>query len=202
MLSLNDFKLRPITSDDLDMVLRWRNSESVRRFMFNSHIITQKEHTDWFQRILNDSNCEWHIAEFRGKPIGVISITDIRRNDGTCTWGMYIDENVHNLGLGVVMEIIAIDRMVHYHKIRKISGKMLASNRRVMLMHKRFGFREEEVFEKHIRRADKDEVVVKIVLYTDKWPKIRNNIVSALKLREHNNSLNCCNRSRGAAKII
>ena len=183
MLSLNHLKLRPITEDDLNMVLRWRNSEAVRSFMLNNHIITKKEHSDWYQRISNDSNCEWHIAEFRGKPIGVNSITDIRCKDGTCQWGMYIDENMHNLGIGVLVEISAIDRMVHYHKIRKIWGKILASNRRLILMHKRFGFKEEGVLEKHIRRTEKFEDLVIIALFTDKWPKIRKNLVNALKLR-------------------
>ncbi len=183
MLSLNHLKLRPITEDDLDMVLRWRNSEAVRRFMLNDHIITQKEHADWYQSISNDPSCEWHIAEFRGKPIGVISITDIRHKDGTCSWGMYIDENMHNFGIGVLMEISAIDRMVNYHKIRKIWGEILASNRRLILMHKRFGFKEEGVFKKHIRRAEKIEDLVIIALFTDKWPEIRKNLVSALKLR-------------------
>jgi len=182
MVSLNQLKFRPITEYDLNMVLRWRNSESVRRFMLNDHIITQKEHADWYQSISNDSSCEWHIAEFRDKPIGVISITDIISKDGTCTWGMYIDENMHNLGVGVLMEISAIDRMVNYHKIRKISGKMWASNRRIMLMHKRFGFEIEGVLEKHILRDDKYEDVVIIALFTDKWQEIRKNLVNALKL--------------------
>lgn len=184
MLSLNHLKLRPITEDDLNMVLRWRNSEDVRRFMLNDHIITQKEHADWYQSISNDPSCESHIAEFRGKPIGVISITDIRRKDGTCTWGMYIGEDMRNSGIGVLMQIHAIDRMVRYHRVRKIWGETLESNRRLILMHKRFGFEEEGILKKHVGRGDKYEDVIRTALFAHKWPVIRKNLVNALRLRE------------------
>lgn len=184
MLSLNHLKLRSIIEDDLDMVLGWRNSETVRRYMLNDQIIVQEEHIKWFQRVSNDPNCECHIVEFRGKPVGVISITDIRRKDGTCTWGMYIGEEMRNLGIGVLMEISAIDRMVYYHKIRKIWGETIESNRRVILMHKRFGFRVEGVFKKHIGRGDGFEDVIRIALFSYKWPAIRKKLISTLKICE------------------
>ena len=182
MLSLNELKLRPITEADLDMVLRWRNSENVRRYMLNDHIITQEEHRKWYQRICKDPGCEWLIAEFRGDPIGVVSITDIKTQDGTCTWGMYIGENVRNSGIGVLMEIHAIDRMVNHHKIRKIWGEVLGSNQRVILMHKRFGFEEEGIFKKHVYRGDKYEDVIRTALFTNRWEAICSKIVKTYRL--------------------
>ena len=182
MLSLNELNLRPVAVGDLDLMLKWRNSESVRHYMLTDHIITLKEHQQWYQRTCKDPACEWLIAEFRSSPIGVVSITDIKKTDGTCTWGIYIGENMRNSGIGVLMEMHAIDRMVKYHKIRKIWGETLESNKRLILMHKRFGFKEEGVFKKHVCRGEKYEDVIRIALFTNGWEAIRSEIVKKCRL--------------------
>lgn len=182
MFSLSDLKLCPMAQTDLGIVLRWRNSDAVRRFMLNDHIITHEEHADWYQSISNDASCEWHIAEFWSNPVGVVYITDIRPQDGTCTWGMYLGDNMQNSGIGVLMGIHAIDRMVKHHKIRKIWGETLESNARLVLMHKRFGFEEEGVLRKHVRRGGTYEDVIITALLTSRWQEIRSEIVSTLRL--------------------
>jgi len=184
MLSLDDLKLRVITENDLDAILRWRNSDNVRRYMLNDHIISPEEHKKWYQHISCDPTCEWHMAEFRGKSIGVVYIKDINHKDGTCTWGMYIGENMRNTGIGVLMQIHAIDRMVRYHKIRKIWGETLESNPRLILMHKMFGFEEEGIFRKHVRRGEQYEDVIRTALFTQRWPVKRRKLVNGLRLRE------------------
>ena len=185
MLSLKELNLRQITVKDLDIMLKWRNSESIRRYMLTDHVITLKEHRAWYQRMCKDVCCEWLIAEFRSSPIGIVYITDIKEMDGTCTWGMYIGENMRDLGIGVLMEIHAIDRMIEYHKIRKIWGDTLESNKRLILMHKRFGFKEEGVFKKHVCRGDKYEDVIRIALFAHNWEAIRSNIVRTFRLDDN-----------------
>ncbi len=134
--SLSRVKLRPLAKDDLTMVLNWRNSDNVRRFMISDKIISPDEHKKWFLNSINDDSCEHLIAMYKGKPIGLVSIVDIIDVDKTCTWGMYIAEKDVELGVGVLMEIAAIDRMFYFHKVRKIWGQLLSSNR-IRFLHKR-----------------------------------------------------------------
>jgi RimJ/RimL family protein N-acetyltransferase len=49
-------------------------------------------------------------------------------------------------------------------------------------MHKRFGFKEEGVFKKHIRRGDKYEDVIRTALFTNRWEAIRSEIVRTFRL--------------------
>lgn len=184
MLSLDDLKLRPMIEDDLETVFRWRNSDAVRRYMHTDHLIKPEEHRKWYQRMCEDPHCETLIAEYIGRPVGVISITDIKEQDATCTWGMYIGEDMRNLGIGVLMEIHAIDRMVEHHKIRKIWGETLESNDRVILMHKRFGFEEEGTFRKHVFRGGRYEDVIRTALFTDRWQEIREEIIKSFRLEK------------------
>lgn len=181
MLPLFDLTLRPIEEKDLVMVLNWRNSEHVRHYSLTDHIINLDDHQKWYRNQNKDPSCEWSIAELKNKPIGVVSITDINSQDGTCTWGMYIGENMGNLGIGVLMEIRAIDRIFNHHGIRKLWGQALKSNR-ILMMHKRFGFVEEGILRNHVFRNGNYEDIVFVALFAKQWPDKRKEIIKTFDL--------------------
>jgi len=169
---------------DLEMILNWRNSEHVRKYSLTDHIIKLEDHKKWFQGTHNNPTCEWLVAEYKNKPVGVVSITEIKEQDGTCTWGMYVDEEYSNFGIGVLMEIHAIDRMINHHGIRKIWGQALESNR-IILTHKRFGFEEEGVLKEHVFRNGGYESIILIGLFSKKWIDKRKQMVEMLNLEDN-----------------
>ena len=181
MISFEKLKLRPMRRADLRMVLDWRNSEKIRRLMLSDRIILLDEHENWYSNSINDHSCEYLIALYEDKPIGAVLISDIKSIDGTCTWGMYIEEKKIGLGIGVLMEISAIDRMFYTHKVRKIWGKVLSSNR-ILYLHKRVGFSEEGVLKKHIYRDRDFEDVILVSLFSHEWESKRANIMKYLNL--------------------
>ncbi len=180
MYSLNDIKHRPLKTSDLEMVLNWRNSKKVRQMMVDTHVIKPSEHKEWFLKVDKDDCCEWLIVEFQNKSIGVVYITDINLIHGTCSWGMYIDESMHNSGIGVLIEFLAIERMVNEFSIRKICGQYLPSNKKIFALHKKFGFVEEGVLKEHLFRNGKFEDLIFIALFANKWIKIREDLISML----------------------
>lgn len=183
MLSLADLNLRQLKEVDLEMVLTWRNSEHVRRYSLKNHTISCKEHHEWYNSICGNPTCEWLIVELKNEPVGVISIVDINRNDSTCTWGMYIGDVAGNLGIGVLMEILAIDRVFDFHGIRKLWGQALKSNR-ILVTHKRFGFTEEGVLRSHVYRNGQYEDVVLIALFKEQWSTNRKEIFAKFNLAD------------------
>ncbi|MFK5893422.1 MAG: UDP-4-amino-4,6-dideoxy-N-acetyl-beta-L-altrosamine N-acetyltransferase [Pseudomonadota bacterium] len=181
MLPLYDLTLRPMEEKDLVMVLNWRNSEHVRRYSLTDHIIKLDDHQKWYRNLDKDPTCEWLIAELKNEPIGVVSITDINSQDGTCTWGMYIGENVGNLGVGVLLEIRAIDRIFNHHGVRKLWGQALKSNR-ILMTHKRFGFVEEGILRNHVFRNGNYEDIILVALFAEQWPEKRKEIFNTFNL--------------------
>ena len=166
---------------DIDMVLKWRNSDDVRRYMLSDVIIKPEDHLKWFQKNSNDESAELFIAEYKNSSIGVVTITEIEKKNNTCTWSMYIGEDVRNLGIGILMNILAIDRMVNYHKIRKIWGQVLGSNR-IVKMHERFGFKREGVLESHIKRNGRFEDIILLGLFADQWLENRQDLTNTFKI--------------------
>jgi UDP-4-amino-4,6-dideoxy-N-acetyl-beta-L-altrosamine N-acetyltransferase len=177
--SLSRIKLRPLAKDDLTMVLNWRNSKSVRQFMLSDKLITIDEHLKWFDKVSNNKSCENLVVEYDNNPIGCIYIQDINPTDKTCTWGMYIGESNVNLGIGTLLEISAIDRMFYFHKVRKIWGQALISNR-IRFLHYKMGFTDEGILKQHVYRHSSYEDVVIFSLFFNKWNMKRSAILEGL----------------------
>ena len=158
---------------DLKVVLRWRNAEQVRRNMLDDHIISHEEHTSWFDRAKSDNSCEWLVGEYMGRPIGVVGITHIDWQNGTCTFSLYLSDEVGIPGMGAMLEMRAIDRMFEAHGVRKIWGEALKSNSGILALHRKFGFSEEGILRKHVARAGGFEDIVRVALFSERWAEIR-----------------------------
>jgi UDP-4-amino-4,6-dideoxy-N-acetyl-beta-L-altrosamine N-acetyltransferase len=181
--SLSNIKLRPLERSDLTTVLGWRNSENIRRFMLCDRPITMHEHTQWFEKTSNEESSENLIAEYNNTAVGFVSITDIKPVDGTCTWGMYIGESHGNLGVGVLLEICAIDRMFNFHNVRKIWGQVLASNR-IKFLHYKLGFHDEGVLKRHIYRNNSYEDLIILSLFSSQWVSRRSEVLESLGISD------------------
>lgn len=130
--------LRPMTVNDLDKVLSWRNDPAVRRFMTTRHVITPDEHKHWFDAsLLNPDRCLL-IFNFHGVDSGFLNFTsDVVAK--CAEWGFYLSpERLPSAGraLGLVglhygFEELAVD---------EIYGQVQAENIRSINFHERLGF--------------------------------------------------------------
>ena len=184
MISLNDITLRNVNINDSDRLIKWRSSECIRKKMINAHIVQKEEHENWLRSVLNNSNAQWFIVNYKETAVGAMYITDISKKDKTSTWGMYVDRRYMGSVVGVLMEVIAIDKMVFDLGIRKIWGETLETNKKLLSMHKKFGFNIEGVYKKQIYRDGVYIDVYRIALFSTKWKEIRNNLISSLGIKE------------------
>ncbi len=51
---MDEFTLKALSEKELSLILQWRNSKRVRAFMYDDHLITWKEHLEWFQHLMNN----------------------------------------------------------------------------------------------------------------------------------------------------
>lgn len=179
MIKLSECTFRKIERTDLLLILEWRTLPRVRAAMFTNHIISPEEHERWFEKISQDSTSKHFLFHVNGSPVGVFNVTQINTYSGACFWAFYASERAPT-GIGVAMEIAALDYMSFELKMRKINCEVLASNDPVLKLHKRFGFQEEGVFKQHIRRGDTFIDVYRLALLTETWPAQREKIVTLL----------------------
>jgi len=80
--------LRPMAEQDSELILRWRNSDRVRQYMYSDELIGPARHRAWFERMLADPKNAYLVFEVEGRPLGLVYFNDIDRTSdmGILSW--------------------------------------------------------------------------------------------------------------------
>jgi len=181
MADLRKCSLRPLTATDLQEVLTWRNSERIRKVMYNDHIISWEEHKVWFDKLQHKNDRKCLIFEYEHKAMGILSFTDIDNINRTAFWGFYLGEPSMIKGLGLSMGVLAIDYTFKELNIRKLCGEAIYSNQASIKYHYRLGFKEEGRFIKHILKNEQLEDIVRFALFREQWRNYRFEIMKIMQ---------------------
>ncbi len=151
----NLINIRKVKSLDKTKMREWRNSENVRPFMYNDNIITEEDHSRWFDRMLYDKTKTYWVIELQGKSVGVVNLVNIDKNNSSCDWAFYIfNPNTRGKGVGSFVERFVLDYVFNELKLNKLNCEVLETNPNVVKMHEKFGFKQEGFFKQAIRRGN------------------------------------------------
>jgi UDP-4-amino-4,6-dideoxy-N-acetyl-beta-L-altrosamine N-acetyltransferase len=171
-----EYRLRPFEERDLEMVLRWRNSDRVRLNMYTDHEITMEEHRAWFERLRRAPAPTFLIFEFRDKPIGVVNVTQIDTRNEKCYWGFYIGDSEAPPGSGTVLGYFGLNYIFDVLKIRKLCAEAFVFNSASVIFHKRLGFVEEGHLVRHVQKNGRYEDIVIFALFDEEWRKQKSRV--------------------------
>ena len=147
--------LREVRLSDKEKMLSWRNSDNVRPYMYNDHVIQEDEHSKWFDRMLYDKTKKYWIIELESNPVGVANLTNIDTNNESCDWAFYIfDPNTRGKGVGSFVEKYILSYVFNDLKLKKLNCEVLETNAGVVKMHEKFGFVQEGFFRNAIKKND------------------------------------------------
>ena len=97
--------IRPATPDDGEKIWRWRNAPDVRLASLEGKEITLPDHLDWFGKALVDPDREILVAEYAGKPIGMVRFD---KAGDAATVSILLDAEYRGRGLAGPVLSIAI----------------------------------------------------------------------------------------------
>ena len=145
-MELNSYGLvlRRLTSNDIEMVRMWRNSDEVRRYMqFREHITIEMQ-KKWFASLERDRDYYFIIYK-DSYPIGM---TDIKHIDSSKSGdlGIFIaDSESLEIPMLTYRAIFStIDFAFHTLGLKKITASILGDNERAIRFNKSFGFKKVE----------------------------------------------------------
>ncbi|MNG00760.1 Spermidine N(1)-acetyltransferase [compost metagenome] len=151
-------RVRPMTHEDLEQVLAWRNHEEVRRYMYTQHEISLVEHTRWFERASQDSSRHLLVFESNAVPLGFINLHQIAPG-GVADWGFYAAPDAPK-GTGRQLGHAAIQYAFTQAGLHKLCGQALAYNERSIKFHLSQGFQQEGILrEQHFDGQNYHDVV-------------------------------------------
>ncbi len=134
-------RLRPMTIEDADQLLRWRNSPDVARWMLDDSPISERDHIAWLQARVSSPADRYWIIESGGHDVGLVHLDDVESDDRSASWGFYIGEpsargrGVATAALTRVLEI-AFDEL----RLSRVRAEVLDFNTPSLALHERLGF--------------------------------------------------------------
>ena len=160
--------LRSIASTELELMLSWRNAPGVRENMYTRHEITMKEHLAWWKRVQGIASQKYFMFELGGLALGVVAFTEIDDVNGNASWAFYASPSAP-AGTGSTMEFLALEHAFNHLNLHKLNCEVLAFNKPVIKLHKKFGFKTEGILREHHKVDDGFVDIYKLGILSSEW---------------------------------
>lgn len=145
MIDIRAYKgrLRPMTVDDLENVLKLRNHPEIRRYMLTQHEIRISEHVAWFKRASHNPQIELLVFELNEMCCGFVQFKESGYK-GVADWGFYTAPDAPK-GTGKNLGHAALTHAFTNERFHKICGQALHWNQPSIMFHRSLGFTQEGV---------------------------------------------------------
>jgi UDP-4-amino-4,6-dideoxy-N-acetyl-beta-L-altrosamine N-acetyltransferase len=141
-------KLRNIDTQELELMLAWRNAPNVRSNMYTRHEIDLDEHLAWWARTQQRIDQKYFMYEQNGLPLGIVGFKEIDSSSQNSSWVFYASPQAPR-GAGSKMEFLALEHAFNEQGLHKLHCEVLAFNTPVIKLHQKFGFTIEGILREH-----------------------------------------------------
>ena len=168
--------LRKISEDDLEMIMNWRMSETVTKYMNTNPKLTLEGQKKWLTSLERSKKGRNWMIEVEGVPAGLIYLADIDWKNGTTSWGYYIgEEDLRSLKLAISLEMSLYDYCFDVLGFTEVHNEAFKVNEGVWKLHTACGCK---IVKEVLGEIEKEGVAYDIVhlsIERDEWFKIRGN---------------------------
>jgi len=128
-----------MNDDEKRMVLKWRNDDSVRRWMYSAKQATEEEHFNYINT-LEGRDDRWYWIVYREDlPVGVLVLALHDREKEFYEHGIYMNPELYGEGFGLFKEINYF--MFYVLGIKKICGSAQTDNKDALYLDLFFGMK-------------------------------------------------------------
>ena len=156
--------LRPITSEDTNFIVKWRNTDFVRENFIFREKFTKEMHENWIKTQINTGKViQYIICDNLETPIGSIYFRDIDVEKREAEFGIFIGEkNFIGKGLGQEATKLFINFEFKELGFDRIILRVIDTNNKAEHIYEKVGFKKiDEIVQ--IVEPSKDEVRVIIL---------------------------------------
>lgn len=105
---VNEYRYKDFTTlneKEKEMVLEWRNTESVRKWMYNKEVIDLESHLRFIKGLSQrDDRYYWLVFDNQNNPVGTLNVTNVDRNSDRAELGLYMNPASETMGYFFVRE--------------------------------------------------------------------------------------------------
>lgn len=139
--------LKPITIEDTDTVLSFRNAEYVRNNFFYRKVITKEEHIDYFLNKCEKGLIFQFLVYLKetNEPIGCVYLQHYDEKNNSMESGLFFSENApRKKGYATEAYKAMNDYAFKAFDLDFLNARVIATNEASMNLHKKSGFIEKE----------------------------------------------------------
>lgn len=138
--------LRPITMEDTQNIVRWRNSDRVRQNFIYQAEFTAQGHENWMRtRVFTGEVVQFIICLAENdRPVGSVYFRDIDSGDKKAEYGIFIgEEDAAGRGIGTQTARLAVAYAKDVLKLHKLMLRVFADNQAAVRSYEKAGFVQE-----------------------------------------------------------
>ncbi len=152
--NLNAYNFINVNKEIRDEILRIRNSEYVRKWMYNPKVILPYEHHDFIEKLKKINDKTYYVVLENTIIVGCIYLNRIDIGNQNAYLGIYanpfVKTNSRGLKLLNALFYLAFD-LIELHTLKL---EVLSTNDRAIKFYKKFGFKEEGVLREFVQREN------------------------------------------------
>lgn len=136
--------LEPISPEDTDNIIRWRNSDNVRKNFLDQRLFTREGHLRWLETMVDTGRVVQFIIYAEGIPAGSVYLRDIDEENRKAEYGIFIGEDfARGKGIGTKAAKAIVEYGFDSLKLHKIFLRVLAANKAAVRSYEKAGFVQE-----------------------------------------------------------
>lgn len=138
--------LRLMTYEDTDLIVKWRNSDAVRRNFIYQALFTRESHEHWIRTQVETGNVvQMIICDIASDaPLGSVYIRDIDRRHSKAEYGIFIGEpSARGRGVGTAAARLMLYYCFAEEKLHRVYLRALADNEQAIRSYQKAGFVQE-----------------------------------------------------------
>lgn len=145
-------KIRPITVEDTDLIVDWRNSPQVYKNFIYQVKFSKESHQNWLDRNVFAGKAAQFIIEdiASGKPVGSVYLRDIDPQHQKAEYGIFLGE-CYGSGFGTAATRLILQYGFEELHLHKIFLRVFAENTVAIKTYKKVGFVQEGYFRDDVK---------------------------------------------------
>ena len=155
---------------DKAKLLEWRNSVEVSKWMFSDHVISEAEHSAWFEQMLNNKATRYWKIVVDSVPVGAVVLSEINSVEQTCSWAIYLGESsARGLGVAQAACLLSLNFAFDVLNLRLVRCEAFAQNTRAIGLYEQVGFVSKLTDAEFVQRGESNLAIVKLELSDREW---------------------------------
>lgn len=153
-IDLGPVYLRPITRDDTERIVRWRNSDRVRKNFIFQKPFTVQGHIEWMEtKVASGEVVQFILCETEGdRPVGSVYFRDIDPQNNRAEYGIFIgEEDAAGKGYGTLAAKGAVGYAGNTMRLHKLMLRVFADNAAAVRSYEKAGFVKEALLKDEIK---------------------------------------------------